>query len=247
MSIPRELLKDIVWFFDYDGSLCPHQEVWELRAYNPQEIKDVLEHLKNLGSQIYWNTGRRPESLGDVQLDFLDYPGYFIQGAAVWDEKTKKARALAPLLPQDWVKKFTDTELFEEKVFRKEAKPHSFRVAPAQLAFLRELKAKVHSFGAPKGWKWVVGYRGAELLPEGFDKGSAIRLYYENSANSKKIPIAVGDDALDLPAIKECIERGGYGILVGEHCGWITNLPHKAQQLMYFDRPKDLHDYILGF
>lgn len=247
MPFNKNLFSKATWFFDYDGSLCPHQEVWEERVYNPAEIIDVLEHLKKLRSQILWNTGRRPESLGDVDIKFLDYSGYFIHGGVYWNAPTKERIQLAPFLPQEWVERFQKSDLFDEKKFRKEIKPSSFRLAPAKLSMLLELKNKVLKFGNPEGWAWYNGHRGSELLPTTHDKSTAFHHYYALNENADRIPIAVGDDVLDLPALKEAIARGGYGILVGENCGWVTEIKHKAHQILYFDRPKDLHDYLLTF
>jgi hypothetical protein len=247
VGLPLDILPRATWFFDYDGSLCPHQEVWEERIYNPKEILDVLRFLTKQGSEVLWNTGRRPESLGDVELSFLEYSGYFIHGGVRWDAKVQKKTLLAPLLTEEWVQKFQSTPLFDEKKFRKEIKPSSFRLAPSRLSYLEELKLLVERFGSPQGWAWYNGHRGSELLPTTHDKSTAFAEYFAISENKGRVPIAVGDDVLDLPALQAAISRGGFGILVGENCGWITRLKHKAHQVLYFDRPKDLHDYILDF
>ena len=45
----RSIIKNLsqtAWFVDYDGTLCPHQEVWEERVYDSQEISAAVKNLQ---------------------------------------------------------------------------------------------------------------------------------------------------------------------------------------------------------
>ena len=83
-SIFKDLARS-AWFLDYDGTLCPHLEVWEERGYRVEDISSAVNNLAKKSCKVMWNTGRRPESLGGVKKQFLDYSGYFIHGSVFWD------------------------------------------------------------------------------------------------------------------------------------------------------------------
>ena len=78
----------------------------------------------------------------------------------------------------------------------------------------------------------------------GFDKSFALKDYYSEPSTHGAIPVAVGDDSLDRPAIEEALNRGGYAILVGEHCGWATEIEHKAWQINYFNEPSEVLKFL---
>lgn len=232
LKLQEAPLNELVFFLDYDGSLCPHLEVWEERVYDPKEIYDLVSGLKSGGArEIYWNTGRRVESLGGVCDEFLEFPGYFIQGSVYWDSKTKIETLVGEALP-DGLAEYYSRTLRGWSGLRMEVKKSSLRIAPYQnghMEQLREYFSKV-AHSDLTGWQWHVGARGGELLSHRYDKRFAVRDGLERSPG---IPVAIGDDTLDRPAIEEVIARGGYAILVGEHCGWATEIEHKASQLSY--------------
>ena len=240
MKLDRKLLPQTTWFLDYDGSLCPHVEVWEERTYNPNDILEVVEVLASK-AEVFWNTGRRPESLGGVHADFLKQRGYFIQGSAFWEPGYSEAKMLAPLLKID---EFTELLKLADsfKFLRSEIKPTSVRLAAVKIEDMRELRKNMPRFESltPPGYFWLLGYRGAELLPNGFSKATAI----ERSLAAGKIPVVVGDDVLDRPAAEEAIQRGGFAIVVGEHCGWITEVAHQSDQVLVFSDPFEVQAFI---
>ncbi len=240
LKLQEAPLQELVFFLDYDGSLCPHLEVWEERIYDPDEIYALVSALKpsttaadrNSGArEIYWNTGRRVESLASVSDKFLEYPGYFIQGSVFWDAQSKTETVCGPLIGKDWAK-FYEDQLKTEKGLRIEIKKSSLRIAAFQDGDRDQVTRFFESAKHPDltGWQWRMGARGAELLSKDFDKRFAVR---DGLKRTPGIPVVIGDDTLDAPAVEEAIARGGFAILVGEHCGWATEIEHKASQLLY--------------
>ena len=236
MKLTNKILPRTLWFADYDGSLCPHLEVWEPRNYDSQQIFSVLESLQSASLGVFWNTGRRPESLGGVNADYLKLPGYFIHGT-VYHDPTKGDAVQSPLLAAETTKHFQE-QLENSKKFNLEIKATSLRVAPVKIQYLDLLKEWVGLHPASSGWEWRVGHRGVELLPVGFSK--AISLTKELARHPKALPVAIGDEILDRPAIELALKHGGWAILVGESCGWITEVPHKPDQLIICQEPSDV-------
>jgi trehalose-6-phosphatase len=237
VKLDRSLLSRTQWFLDFDGSLCPHLEVWEERSYDPIQILKLVDWLHHNSRGIVWNTGRRPESLASVHKDFLNYPGYFIHGSVYWNPKLQKAEYLAPLIPDSIAQQFEEI-LKNHRKLRLEKKPTGLRIAPFDPVSLPALRVFIDSkdFIAPKGWDWHVGARGAELLPTGFDKSTAL----QRELSGDSIPVAIGDDLFDGPAIKGAMDRGGFSILVGEHCGFATKFVHQSWQSIYCDDSKEV-------
>lgn|GEM_PF-1250866 len=238
MKLQSANFKDLYFFLDFDGSLCPHLEVWEGQAYDPQEIYGVVESLARKSGGVYWNTGRRVESLGSVLSDFLLFSGYFIQGSLRWDASSKKSVLVGPALPEALTQHYQ--KLLEgQGLLRLEIKASSLRIAPYQNVNMTELQKFILKNPLPQGnagWVWHVGARGAELLSTEYNKGFAIRDVESTLPASQAFkPVVIGDDLLDRPAVEEALKREGYAILVGEHCGWATEIEHKAWQIEFFN------------
>ena len=111
-------------------------------------------------------------------------------------------------------------------------------MAPFDPVSLSELRLFLESpdFYTPNGWTWHVGARGAELLPTGFDKSTALK----RESITDGIPVAVGDDLFDGPAFQGAMARGGFAILVGEHCGFATKYQHQSWQSIYCDDSEEV-------
>jgi hydroxymethylpyrimidine pyrophosphatase-like HAD family hydrolase len=249
LKIQNAPLKDLVFFFDFDGSLCPHLEVWQERSYDPDRIEEILSSLHRSSRGVFWNTGRRVESLASVNEKFLQFSGYFIQGSLKWDASTQTQIVCGPLLPQElasYYQKCIETQ----HTLRLEIKASSLRVAPYQSGSMKDLGFFMAKYPLPpafqKQWSWHQGARGAELLALGYNKAFALRDYYSLPQSQGALPVVVGDDSFDRPAIEESLRRGGYAVLVGEHCGWATEIEHKVWQITYCDQPSDVLNLLLN-
>jgi len=236
-----------VWFLDYDGSLCPHQEAWEERAYNPEDIVEILTQLKRQSLGAYWNTGRRIESLGGIHTKFLDTSGYFVHGSVFWNSEEKTSKILSPHLPADF-KNNTQKLLTAHKSLRLEIKETSMRIAPVKLQDLEHvavLMPELSQIASNKDWHWTLGHRGAELLAKSFNKSFALKEVLSFPDMKKSIPVVIGDDVLDRPAVEEAFKHNGFAFLVGDGCGWVTEIPHQPWQVIFCEHPKRVHDLIL--
>jgi trehalose-6-phosphatase len=247
VKFDKKTLSKMVWFLDYDGSMCPHQEVWEERSYASKDILNVLSVIASMSHSLIWNTGRKVESLSSVDKNYLNYSGYFVQGSIYWDALAQLEFQIGP--PLESSIKVDLLNFFRDKDhFRVEIKPTSARVAPVDLKWLDELRELVEKKMAPlthAEWEWVTGTRGVELLAKGFNKKTAIERELLK-VGASKIPIALGDDVFDRPAIEAALAAGGYGVLVGEGCGWITEVPHKPDRVMFFENPHRFHEWVLS-
>lgn len=244
MRFTSRILTPLVWFLDYDGSLCPHLEAWEERQYDSGEILKCLEILKKSSKDVLWNTGRRPESLFGVNESFAKYSGYFIHGSLEYLADQKRTHRMGPPLPSELVDLYsTFTQMHSE--FRLEVKETSLRLAAHRkedVKKLFELIAENPLGEYEMDWQWTRGHRGLELLARGFDKSYPIKIYMQSHLGS--IPVVVGDDLLDAPAARYALSQGGFAFLIGDHCGWITQIPHRADQIKYFESPAMFLDWI---
>jgi hypothetical protein len=239
LRLQNTLLARTVWFLDFDGSLCPHLEVWQQRTYDPAQIAALVSDLARAARGVFWNTGRRVESLGSVNEAFLEHSGYFMQGAARWDAKSRQETLVGVPLPEGYEPQIRSL-LASKPRFRLEVKRASLRVAPFVETEIADLRALFLDPVFPRlpGWTWHVGARGAELLHDSFDKGHALRAEMKRFP-ADSLPVAVGDDLLDKPAVEAALAMGGYAILVGENCGWATEIPHLASQLVVVRDPDE--------
>lgn len=241
----RSTLAKSVWFLDYDGTLCPHLESWETRSYAPADILKTLGHLNDQGARVLWNTGRRVESIGAMHPSFLDYSGFFIQGTLFWSAPRHEELRLSESLPKTYAA-FIESQIENRKEYRLELKPTSLRVS----SFKGDLDAELRLFmdpiiaQTPQGWRWILGQRAAELLPEGFDKGTAIVREMGLAISENLIPVAVGDDLFDRPAFVASLARGGYAILVGNNEEAFRGLSGAPDRLLRFATPAAFTEWL---
>ncbi len=246
-SIFKDLARS-AWFLDYDGTLCPHLEVWEERGYRVEDISSAVNNLAKKSCKVMWNTGRRPESLGGVKKQFLDYSGYFIHGSVFWDSEKQEAKFLGVSFPKEYADSLS-RRMEEEKTYRLEIKSCGARLAPFQKTQKKFIKKFVESLGLSfsSEWEWRIGDRGAELLHKDFTKGSAVECAYtQNLVKSDCVPVVAGDDLFDRAAMEYALANNGYAIILGEGCGWITEIPHKSSQVLYFREPRDFLLFLKG-
>ncbi|MEZ4814523.1 MAG: hypothetical protein R3A80_04865 [Bdellovibrionota bacterium] len=246
----KALLRDLsksVYFLDYDGTLCPHMEVWEGVGYNPALINEAVNNVSKKSLGAWWNTGRRVESLNSVSDLFLKHSGFFVQGSVFWDSENKKINFLGNELPAQLSALLFERIQQHELNYRLEIKATAARVASFRKTQRKYLKKFIDSLEIelPPEWEWRIGDRGAELLQKKCSKGSCLEFAYKNGlVPQEAIPVVAGDDLLDRSAMEFSLSRGGYAILVGESCGWITEIPHRSSQVVYFREPKDFLQFL---
>jgi trehalose-phosphatase len=244
----KEILSNVVWFFDYDGSLCPHQELWDEHSYDSNRILKALRKMARTSQGVYWNTGRQIHSLAAVNSEFLDFSGFFVHGNFFWNAVDSQKTQLAVPFPdsltemvKEWIEPYPE--------FKLEVKPTALRLTPTKKDCREKLSKAFASLKGRVSHPWFVydGPRAVEILNIEFNKGTAVQqALLNNHANRNPIPVAVGDDEMDKFAVQACLKFGGYGILVGENCGWITEIPHNPKQVIYFDTPEAVLELLEG-
>ncbi|MEM8825839.1 MAG: trehalose-phosphatase [Pseudomonadota bacterium] len=110
-----------------------------------------------------------------------------------------------------------------------------YRGAPGRqadmLAFAEGL-ATTHDLTVSRG-KMVV-----ELMPAGFDKGTAVTAFMARPPFAGAIPIFVGDDVTDEDGFRAAARLGGFGVLVGA--------PRETAARYRLDGPGAVHDWLFG-
>ncbi|HVJ66207.1 MAG TPA: hypothetical protein VM901_13195 [Bdellovibrionota bacterium] len=247
MSEPKSLpLARIFWLLDYDGSLCPHREAWEVGHYEPKVLRQILDALSSRSRGLMWNTGRSVESLATQAEDFLKHPGFFEHGTCFWDGQKKMDLVKTVLNPAivEGVKAWADER---REWIRLEFKTHSLRVIPMQEQDRSRLRAE---FTSSKIFRAIAadpsiyaseGWRAFEILLTGANKAAAVDYLVSNVGAFKgALPVAVGDDMADSGVVRAVLSLGGHAFLVGNHCGWVADIPHKASQVSFFTSPQEL-------
>ncbi|MDQ8154038.1 MAG: trehalose-phosphatase [Gemmatimonadota bacterium] len=89
-----------------------------------------------------------------------------------------------------------------------------YRAAPAMAGvahrtMLAEQRRLGHAFVVQGGKRLV------ELVPEGIDKGGAVRAFLDERPFRGRLPVFIGDDVSDEPAFAAVAARGGHSIKVG--------------------------------
>jgi trehalose-phosphatase len=241
----RENLSRLVWFFDYDGTLCPHYEIWQDQHYDAERIYKCVKKMATHSRGAFWNTGRRIHSLGGVSEKFLEFSGYFVHGTFFWDSQKQSSIQWGESLPEEFVKNI-EKEVARWAHAKLEIKPTALRLTVPQAQFRQQVNAQFENLKIeiPQGWHWYEGPRGIELLRTDFNKGTAVhQCLLDCFSTERVIPVAVGDDAMDKFAVQVCLKFGGYAILVGDNCGWITEIPHNPKQIFYLETPSDVLDF----
>ncbi|MDH1013006.1 trehalose-phosphatase [Pseudomonas nicosulfuronedens] len=106
-----------------------------------------------------------------------------------------------------------------------------FRSAPSLAADLRaELQALLR---APEGagLRLLNGKQVYEVVPEGVDKAQAIQRLLETPDFSGRLPLYIGDDVTDEPAIALMPELGGLGLSVGRALPGASAVFRDAEQV----------------
>lgn len=238
------------WLLDYDGSLCPHREQWEVGHYDASELSELLDELAQKSAGLIWNTGRSVDSLRGQCASFLKHQGFFEHGATFWDtnqaydliqnglDKSVIDRVVAWFEPrQEWL--------------RLEFKTHSLRLIPTlardRSRLLTEFRDSTLGRELAKSERVYLseGWRALEVVLAEVNKSNAIiEITKRMPAFSRAIPVAVGDDIGDRDIVAKVLSSGGYAYLVGTHCGWMSEVPHRASQVMFLDSPQDLLDHL---
>jgi trehalose-6-phosphatase len=246
----RAPLTQLYWLFDYDGSVCPHREEWEFGEYNPEKLCQILDALAKRSLSVMWNTGRSVESLSGQSPHYLKFKGFFEHAAFFWDGN-KKVDLIHAKLSSEIVDRVVDWAQTRSNWLRLEFKSHSLRVIPLQAQDRSRLRAEFlnselsdyldqHSeVYTSEGW------RAFEVLLSDAKKTKALSYLMRHEPSfAGALPVVVGDDLPDAGIVRDALAMGGYAFLVGSHCGWLANIPHKSSQVAFFSTPQELLNFL---
>jgi trehalose 6-phosphate phosphatase len=85
-----------------------------------------------------------------------------------------------------------------------------YRRAPEHEAELGQLVERL--IGGAEDAQLLLAHCAYEMKPRGGDKGDALAHFMQMAPFTGKIPVFVGDDVTDEPAIREAAQRGGAGL-----------------------------------
>ncbi|KRB81336.1 haloacid dehalogenase [Sphingomonas sp. Root710] len=87
-----------------------------------------------------------------------------------------------------------------------------YRVAP----ILEEpVKRRAHAIAERHGLQVQPGKMMVEIRGPGWDKGEAVAALMADAPMAGSLPVVIGDDLTDEPALLLAVEMGGFGVIVG--------------------------------
>lgn len=222
LPIPSDIYTEpLKWalFLDIDGTLidvAPDPDKISI----PAGLTELLQHLDaHLGGALALNTGRQI-AVVDRMLAPLRFSAAGVHGTELRLDPRVETASMTPTLPQKLIAEvvagaatLSDAIVVEDK--RVGLAVH-FRHAPdAEPGLSRRLLQIVADWPA---FELRTGRKVLEIIPRGFTKASAIQYFLQATPFKGRLPIVVGDDVGDEPALTLARAMGGAALTVaGEH------------------------------
>lgn len=205
-------------FLDIDGTLidvAPDPKSVRI----PPELPGLLARLSAaLGGALALNTGREIETV-DGMLRPLRLPTSGVHGSEFRLTAQAHVEMLAPRIPAGLtaaVRKAigpSDTMLVEDKSVGLAV---HYRKVPDAVEFLGTVLAGV--IQAWPAYQLKGGRMIYEIIPRGFSKATSIARFLESGPFKDRVPLVIGDDRGDEPAIAFAKSKGGAAFTVaGEY------------------------------
>ncbi|HUW81017.1 MAG TPA: trehalose-phosphatase [Acidocella sp.] len=221
MTLPR-LTPEHALFLDVDGTLIDLAATPDA-VIVPPGLPETLRHLQQtLAGALAILSGRK---LSDI--DFLLRPGLACaaeHGMILRDAAGNITRTVPRMAAYDhWRQIFNRYAqampgiLVEEKEF---SLVLHYRRAPEHEAELRQLAERL--IGECDDAVLLPAHCAFELKPRGGNKADALATFMEQPPFAGRIPIFIGDDVTDEPAIAKAKELGGHGLHVAHDFGGKT-------------------------
>jgi trehalose 6-phosphate phosphatase len=116
-----------------------------------------------------------------------------------------------------------------------------WRGAPQHAATAQRCVMQLQAALQPKPML-IEGHAVAELRDAGPDKGAALDAFLGEAPFRGRLPVYIGDDTTDLPALQRAVQRGGVGIWVGATDQPGRALPPAAAHRL--PHPRAVHDWL---
>ncbi len=205
-------------FLDVDGTLIELTDS-PLESFADQELKALLGTVaQRLGGALALISGRSIQYL-DAMFKPLRLPAAglhgavrrsasgMVQGASLINTELDRVRPAVNAL----VKAYPGTSV-EDKgrtiaVHYRMAPQHESRVRETLVAISKPVSISYHI---------QEGNMVLELMPRGFDKGTAIKMFMQEPPFVGRRPVFVGDDLTDQGGFQSVEDEGGFSIAVGD-------------------------------
>lgn len=217
MTLPPALPRNAALFLDFDGCLveiAPRPDLVDLPPALPGRLVRLYEHLDRALALV---SGR---DVADLRRWLPEFPGIIAgsHGAElsmqrdVIDTVHESPMDIAGLHAAAF-----DLASVQPSVLV-EPKPHGvtlhYREDPSLQGFVAGVMARLlQDFD---GLELQPAKMALELRPFGIGKGGAIARLTEIEPFKGRVPVYVGDDLTDEPAMAEAQDRGGFAIKIGE-------------------------------
>lgn len=216
-------MKRYLFLLDYDGTLTDFHKNPEDSRLTPT-IRELLRRLRR-NHQVIFVSGRFVKSLERVS----GLKGFPMVGTHGFEGKNLPAgtelssasqrrffRREAARLYRELQKlksEFPEIHL-ERKPFSATLHYRGIHYKPSQIREIHSKFKKVFKKTVtPKLWKLMEGKSMIEAMPQGFDKGKAVRKIVAGQTGFT--PLFAGDDTTDIPALK-ALGKNGIRVGVGE-------------------------------
>ncbi len=205
-------------FLDIDGTLIDvAPEPDQVRI--PAELPGLLQTLDEyLGGALALNTGRQL-AVVDEMLAPMRFSASGVHGTEIRLDPAQMPEILAPRVPTALLDALvreigpSDVIVIEDK--RVGLAVH-YRKAPELAEAVAGLVASV--MRAWPDYQVKPGRKIFEIIPRGFSKATAISRFLKHEPFTRRVPLVIGDDSGDEPAIAMARALGGAAFTVaGEH------------------------------
>ncbi|ATE63997.1 trehalose-phosphatase [Rhizorhabdus dicambivorans] len=202
-------------FVDFDGTLVPLVDHPELVRAD-SELVELLDALHTrYGGRLALVSGR---SL--AQLDAMIGPvvSRIALAGSHGAEVRRGDRLVEPPRPEGLDGAIADVRAYgaghPEMIV--EEKSHGVAMHYRRAPILEEpVKRRAYAIAERHGLEVQLGKMMVELRGPGWDKGQAVAVLMGEPPMAASLPVVIGDDLTDEPALKVAGEMGGFGVLVG--------------------------------
>ncbi len=222
-QLPR--IERAALFLDFDGTLVDLAET-PGGIHVPEQLGPLLDRLSvRLGGALALVSGRK---ISDIERFLPGYDGVIVggHGAERRVDGNVIRHPLAGSAALDTMTRATHVLAEAHPGFLVEDKPTGVVLHYRQAPDLAELaRLRMAEISAPfSGIDLHLAKMAVELRPDDIGKDRAVAYLLDTKPFRGRLPVMLGDDATDEPAMRLCVEGGGTALKIGEGA---TDAPHR--------------------